>query len=165
MRAFPLSSSFSRVLGAALLAALAACDADAPTAAEVPSFDGEAALALIETQVAFGPRVPGTDAHGAMLIWLENELKARGASVSRRPFTGVSALTGESMAGTNLIAVETHNRSADSSDIGFDLRMDLVIPEVLADLVPIPEPSTLMLLGGGTLGLLACGRRRRWRGL
>ncbi|MFH1278665.1 MAG: M28 family peptidase [Candidatus Eisenbacteria bacterium] len=104
MRVSRRFSNFSVTLAALLIAGAAACDAEAPTAAGIPAFDGGEALRLIETQVAFGPRVPGTEAHGAMAEWLEGELETRGAKVSIRPFGGVSALTGEALSGTNLIA-------------------------------------------------------------
>jgi len=35
-----------------------------------PPFSGEAALELVEVQVAFGPRVPGTPGHAAQLGWM-----------------------------------------------------------------------------------------------
>jgi glutaminyl-peptide cyclotransferase len=44
-------------------------------------FDGAAALANVERQVAFGPRVPGTDAHRAMGEWLVAEMRQRADSV------------------------------------------------------------------------------------
>lgn len=58
-------------------------------AREVPPFSGERAFELLETQVAFGPRVPGTDAHREMLAWLLAEL--RGSADSVLPHTFVVA--------------------------------------------------------------------------
>lgn len=104
MRAYRRCLNSNGVLAALLIGAAAACDAEAPTAAEIPPFDGEEALRLVEVQVAFGPRVPGTEAHRAAGEWLGRELEARGAVVSIRPFTGTSALTGEGVSGTNIVA-------------------------------------------------------------
>jgi Zn-dependent M28 family amino/carboxypeptidase len=42
------------------------------------SFDGERALRDVETQVAFGPRIPGSDAHARALAWMQAELAAAG---------------------------------------------------------------------------------------
>jgi len=71
---------------------------------DVPRFDGEKALALVRAQVAFGPRVPGTIGHAKMRAWLASELRARGARVAERSFSGKNALTGSSFTGTNLLA-------------------------------------------------------------
>ncbi len=48
--------------------------------------DGARALARVEKQVAFGPRIPGTPGHAAMLAWLESELARLGARVERQTF-------------------------------------------------------------------------------
>ena len=40
-----------------------------------PAFDAENAYKLIETQVAFGPRVPGTVAQIKCAAWIESEIK------------------------------------------------------------------------------------------
>jgi hypothetical protein len=47
----------------------------------VREFDGTAAFRYIETQVGFGPRVPGTAAHRAMAEWLDSLLHARADTV------------------------------------------------------------------------------------
>lgn len=41
-------------------------------------FDGERALADVETQVAFGPRTPGSDGHAQILEWMRAELSVAG---------------------------------------------------------------------------------------
>ena len=77
-------------------------------------------------------------------------------------------------AGTNLVAVELHNGSTSSSDIGFDLGLTLNTSEILGDLVTggggppggpangVPEPSSLALCSlGALLAVLRTGRRRR----
>jgi Zn-dependent M28 family amino/carboxypeptidase len=73
---------------------LGACDpapgssAPAPEPAQVsiPRFEGAAAFALVERQVGFGPRVPGTAAHRAMTGWLEEYLRRRAESLEVQRF-------------------------------------------------------------------------------
>jgi glutaminyl-peptide cyclotransferase len=43
----------------------------------VKEFDGPSAFRYVETQVGFGPRVPGTEAHRKMDAWLDSLLRAR----------------------------------------------------------------------------------------
>ena len=43
----------------------------------VREFDGQSAFHYLETQVAFGPRVPGTEAHRRMDAWLDSLLRQR----------------------------------------------------------------------------------------
>lgn len=54
--------------------------------------------------MAFGPRIPGSAGHAAMLAWLAGELESTGAKVSQRPFQMTNALTGENVTGTNVVA-------------------------------------------------------------
>ena len=44
-------------------------------------FDGVRALADVQTQVAFGPRIPGSDAHAKELEWMRRELESAGLQV------------------------------------------------------------------------------------
>ena len=44
-------------------------------------FDGVRALADVQTQVAFGPRIPGSDAHAKELEWMRSELESAGWQV------------------------------------------------------------------------------------
>jgi glutaminyl-peptide cyclotransferase len=44
-------------------------------------FDGVRALADVQTQVAFGPRIPGSDAHAKELEWIRSELESAGWQV------------------------------------------------------------------------------------
>lgn len=91
-----------------LIAVAAACG-DGPRGArteaaiEVPDFDGEAAHALIAEQVAFGPRVPGTDGHARQLAWMEAYLRERADSVALQPFTHVTA-GGDTLGMANVFA-------------------------------------------------------------
>ncbi len=49
--------------------------------AEPPVFPADAAFALLERQVAFGPRVPGTAGHAAQLAWMLSYLRERADTV------------------------------------------------------------------------------------
>ena len=68
-----------------LLLALIACDSSQKPSAtrkenksrkvvSVPVFSGDSAYAHVATQVAFGPRVPGTEAHARCAQWLAGKL-------------------------------------------------------------------------------------------
>ncbi len=70
-----------------------------------PSFDGAAAQQLIETQVAFGPRVPGTPGHAAQLAWMLAQLQPRANRVETQIFTHAhSQIPGLQFELTNVIA-------------------------------------------------------------
>jgi glutaminyl-peptide cyclotransferase len=71
--------------------ALAAClpSAPGPTPGR-PLFDGEAAMALVRHQVAFGPRVPGTPGHDAQRAWMLARLDSAGAAVAVDTFAHVT---------------------------------------------------------------------------
>ena len=45
------------------------------------AFDGNRAYADVQTQVAFGPRIPETDGHAKVQAWIRNELVAAGWQV------------------------------------------------------------------------------------
>jgi Zn-dependent M28 family amino/carboxypeptidase len=66
-------------------------------------FDGEAALRYVESQVAFGPRVPNTEAHRRAGDWLEQQLRAKADSVEVQAFTHVTA-AGDTLHLRNFIA-------------------------------------------------------------
>jgi glutaminyl-peptide cyclotransferase len=57
---------------------------------EFPEFDAERAFALLEQQVAFGPRVPGTEGHRRQLEWMEEFLRERADTVELQPFIHVT---------------------------------------------------------------------------
>ena len=52
-----------------------------PGNAIVPDFNADSAFHYVEAQVAFGPRVPNTEAHQKCAAYLEHELKRFGADV------------------------------------------------------------------------------------
>ncbi len=82
-----------------LLFSLAGCQTP-PPAKEI---DGQAALRYVETQVGFGPRIPGTAGHRAMAAWLDSLLRVRADSVVIQAWTHVSR-TGDSLPMRNLVA-------------------------------------------------------------
>ncbi|RME63247.1 MAG: M28 family peptidase [Caldilineae bacterium] len=53
------------------------------------TFSGEEALAHVETQMEFGPRITGTDPHKAMGDWLIRQLSNKGWEVFIQPFEPV----------------------------------------------------------------------------
>lgn len=60
-----------------------------PHAAET-TFDATLADSLVERQLAFGPRVPGSEAHSRALEWMTAYLGERAATVERDSFTHVT---------------------------------------------------------------------------
>jgi len=76
-----------------LMIGLASCgsgDGAKPTAVpeapgERPSFDGAKAHQLIRDQVAFGPRIPGTEGHAAQLAWMTGTLTLLAGEVETQP--------------------------------------------------------------------------------
>lgn len=70
---------------------------------KVPAFSKDSAYLYVEQQVAFGPRVPGTDAHQATREWLVAKLKSTGASVKEQTFNAKTSTIGEVRA-ANIIA-------------------------------------------------------------
>jgi glutaminyl-peptide cyclotransferase len=81
-------------------AALPACRRDQPPPRE---FDGASAFRYLQTQVGFGPRIPGTEAHRAMAAWLDTLLRARADTVIAQRWTHVTA-RGDSLPLTNYLA-------------------------------------------------------------
>lgn len=68
-----------------------------------PPFDGEAAHALVAQQVAFGPRVPGSEGHARQLAWMEEYLRERADTLIVQPFSHMTS-SGEWLELTNLFA-------------------------------------------------------------
>jgi glutaminyl-peptide cyclotransferase len=69
----------------------------------VPAFSKDSAYAFIASQVAFGPRVPGTEAHKATRQWIVQKMKSYGASVTEQTFKAKTSTIGEVRA-ANIIA-------------------------------------------------------------
>ncbi len=53
---------------------------------KVPKFDGDKAYELVEKQLSFGHRIPGTPEHKATKDWFVEQLKATGAEVQVQEF-------------------------------------------------------------------------------
>ncbi|HEV8151051.1 MAG TPA: M28 family peptidase [Gemmatimonadales bacterium] len=66
-------------------------------------FDGAAALRYIQTQLGFGPRIPGTPGHEHMAAWLDSLLRARADTVLVQRWVHRSA-QGDSLRLVNFVA-------------------------------------------------------------
>lgn len=82
------------------LVLVAGCRDRTPRARE---FDGAAAFRYIETQVGFGPRIPGTAPHQRAAAWLDRLLRARADTLVVQAWTHVTT-KGDSLPLTNFIA-------------------------------------------------------------
>ncbi len=69
----------------------------------VPIFDGDSAYNFVAEQVAFGPRVPNSDAHRACGDYLEEKLRSYGATVISQN-VDIKAYTGDVLKARNIIA-------------------------------------------------------------
>ncbi|HSG67560.1 MAG TPA: M28 family peptidase, partial [Bacteroidales bacterium] len=74
-----------------------------PPVISIPDFSADSAYAYIEEQLAFGPRVPGSDAHTACAAWLESKLANFADTVVVQAFKA-RAYNGEVLRGKNIIA-------------------------------------------------------------
>jgi Zn-dependent M28 family amino/carboxypeptidase len=88
-----------RIGAAALLAVIACGDADGAP----PRFDAEASMGYIQTQLEFGPRVPGTPAHRQAGDWIEAQMRARADTVIVQEWTHVTK-DGDSLPMKNIFA-------------------------------------------------------------
>lgn len=70
---------------------------------ETPDFKADSAYHYIAQQVAFGPRVPGSEASKNTLHYLVSKLKSYGWTVTEQPFTAFR-YDGKKLQGTNIIA-------------------------------------------------------------
>jgi hypothetical protein len=66
-------------------------------------FDGQSSFRYIETQVAFGPRLPGSEAHRGQAAWLDSLLRLRADTLIVQSWTHVTA-SGDSLPLTNFVA-------------------------------------------------------------
>jgi len=78
---------------------LTACEPARPSR----PFDGEAAYRAVETQVAFGPRVPGTPGHAAEAAWLDSLLQPLADTLIVQRWTHITA-RGDSLPLVNFLA-------------------------------------------------------------
>jgi glutaminyl-peptide cyclotransferase len=84
---------------AASAALLLACGPSGPAR----PFDGQAAYRAVETQVAFGPRIPGTPGHAAEAAWLDSLLRPLADTLVVQAWTHVTA-AGDSLPMRNFVA-------------------------------------------------------------
>lgn len=68
-----------------------------------PIFDGGSAYELVKRQVAFGPRIPGTEGHRAMANWMAEYLAQRADTLIVQRFTHVT-VDGDTLPLLNLLA-------------------------------------------------------------
>jgi glutaminyl-peptide cyclotransferase len=76
--------------------------AEQPTIA-VPQFNADSAYLFTEQQVAFGPRVTGSEPHKKCVAWYVTQFKKYGCEVIEQPFDA-KVYTGEVKKATNIIA-------------------------------------------------------------
>lgn len=91
-----------------VLTALASACGTKPDATPAPptittEFDGEAALRYTTAQVAFGPRVPGSEGHRKAGDWIVAQMKQRGATVIEQTWTHTTK-TGRKLPLRNVLA-------------------------------------------------------------
>ncbi|MCL4280818.1 MAG: M28 family peptidase [Flavobacteriales bacterium] len=112
-----MKTALKELIGISLaLAFLVACQPDSapvqqpetvrpaqPELPPVPLFNGDSAYAFVARQVAFGPRVPGSDAHRACGDWLVEKLKGYGGSVVEQN-AEVTIYSGQKVPMRNIIA-------------------------------------------------------------
>ena len=73
-----------------VLLTLGACDRSPGASAGTP-FDGEAARGYVKTQLDFGARVPGTDAHRRTGDWIAEQMRQRADTVIEQRWNHVTA--------------------------------------------------------------------------
>jgi Zn-dependent M28 family amino/carboxypeptidase len=66
-------------------------------------FDGQTAFGYIQTQIGYGPRIPGTEAHQRMGHWLDSLLRSRADTLVTQSWKHVTA-RGDTLRLTNFIA-------------------------------------------------------------
>jgi hypothetical protein len=86
-----------------LLVTFAGCDTLDRFRGAKTAFDGDSALAYARAQVAFGPRVPGTDGHRRAGDWIAAQMRARADSVEVQSWKHVTA-KGDTLPLRNIIA-------------------------------------------------------------
>lgn len=101
------------IVSLSLILVLGACTEEAekpavkPTVAQksykVPAFAGTTSFQYVEKQVAFGPRVPNSEAHKACASWIVNTLKSFDWEVIEQEFIA-TAFTGDKLESNNIIA-------------------------------------------------------------
>jgi glutaminyl-peptide cyclotransferase len=86
-----------------LLATMLLASCEGGTSLPPREFDGAVALRYVETQLGFGPRIPGSEGHRRMGVWLDSLLRTRADSVEVQRWTHVTR-RGDTLPLTNFIA-------------------------------------------------------------
>lgn len=95
-----LGDRFNAALAALIIMVAAGCHRErGPQTA----FSGAAAMKYVATQLAFGPRVPGTPAHVRTGDWIVAQMRQRADTVIEQPFTHVTA-KGDTLRLRNILA-------------------------------------------------------------
>ena len=89
-----------------------------PPAPQRPVFDEARAFADLEAQVAFGPRIPGSDAHENCLQFLIDRLTASGARVVTHEFSATTPLGQREYDFTNIMGIFSEDKPGDVSLLG-----------------------------------------------
>ncbi len=83
-----------------------------------PTFDAQRAFADLQAQCAFGPRVPGSQAHQECRQFLIDRLNAAGAVVVVQDFTAHSVLTGSDYPATNVLGLFAPDKTGEPLLLG-----------------------------------------------
>ncbi len=108
-RHWPLFSLF--IFSFFILFALSSCGgktkkgttADTIALSPAPTFVADSAMAYVQAQCAFGPRVPGSAAHEECAAWIGEKFQQLGAQVSEQRTT-LNGYDGQPMACRNIVA-------------------------------------------------------------
>lgn len=101
--ALALYSCDSAEKGSAEQTTVATEETTEPGGVQAPSFNADSAYKFVAKQVAFGPRVPNTQAHKATGDWIISKLKEYGAEVEVQEFQ-MRAFDGKMLNLRNIIA-------------------------------------------------------------
>jgi Zn-dependent M28 family amino/carboxypeptidase len=85
-----------------VLTLLTACET-AESFAPKTSFSGARAMTYVQTQLDFGPRVPGTEPHRRAGDWIADQMRQRADTVMEQRFSHVTA-SGDTLAMRNILA-------------------------------------------------------------
>lgn len=131
----------------ATIVLLTGCEGGTPPPRE---FDGAQALRYIETQLAFGPRIPGSPGHARMADWLDSLLRSRADTVIVQRWIHVTR-NGDSLPMVNLLA--RFNPAAESRVLflaHWDTRPRADAPSSRDSTLPVPGAND----GGSGVAIL-----------
>lgn len=134
-----------------------------PSQLTASSFDVDSVYHFIETQVAFGPRVPGSQGHRKAQAWMVSKLRAWGYNVTEQPVSGVG-FRGQPVSGHNIIATRTPEYQEGQQRILLMAHWDT---REVADHDPSPSRRSEPILGaddGGSGVAVLLELARQWQG-